>query len=90
MGANPDKLEMANLVENATGLKMNIAAFRSCVEGEKYKNSIQTDVLEAMKIGATGTPTFVVGKSTADGVDGEVVLGAMPYPLFEQKLKDLQ
>jgi len=90
MGADPDKLEIANLVEDASGLKMNVAAFRSCVESEKYKTSIQTDVMEAMKIGATGTPTFVVGKSTADGVDGEVVLGAMPYPMFEEKLKEIQ
>jgi protein-disulfide isomerase len=90
MGANPDKLEMSNLVENATGLKMDVAAFRSCVEGEKYKNAIQTDVMEAMKIGATGTPTFVVGKSTADGVDGEVVLGALPFAMFDQKLKEIK
>jgi protein-disulfide isomerase len=90
MGANPDKLELANLVEDATGLKMNIAAFRSCVESEKYKNAIQTDVMEAMKIGATGTPAFVVGKSTADGVDGEVVLGALPYAMFDEKLKEIK
>ena len=90
MGADPDKLEMANLVEDASGLKMNIAAFRTCVESEKYKNAIQTDVMEAMKIGATGTPTFVMGKSTADGVDGEVVLGAMPYPMFDEKLKEIK
>jgi protein-disulfide isomerase len=90
MGANPDKLELANLVEDATGLKMNIATFRSCVESEKYKNAIQTDVMEAMKIGATGTPAFVVGKSTADGVDGEVVLGALPYAMFDEKLKEIK
>jgi protein-disulfide isomerase len=90
MGANPDKLEMPNLLENAASLKMNVAAFRTCVESEKYKAAIQTDVLEAMKIGATGTPTFVVGKSTAGGVDGEVVLGAMPWVMFDEKLKELK
>jgi protein-disulfide isomerase len=90
MGANPDKLEMANLAEDAAGLKMDVAAFRSCVESEKFKNAIQTDVMEAMKIGATGTPTFVVGKSTANGVDGEVVLGALPYVMFEEKLKEIK
>ena len=45
--------------------------------------------MEAMKIGASGTPTFVVGKSTPDGVDGELVVGSQPYPVFDQKLKDL-
>jgi predicted DsbA family dithiol-disulfide isomerase len=59
------------------------------VESEKYKNAVQTDVMEAMKVGASGTPTFVIGKSTPDGVDGELVVGAQPYPMFDQKLKDL-
>jgi protein-disulfide isomerase len=89
MGANPDKLDMNSLVADVTDLKMDVKAFRACVESEKYKNAVQTDVMEAMKIGANGTPTFVVGKSTPDGVDGELVVGAQPYPMFDQKLKEL-
>jgi protein-disulfide isomerase len=89
MVANPDKLDMDSLVADAADLKMNVKTFRTCVESEKYKNAVQTDVLEAMKIGANGTPTFVIGKSTPDGVDGELVVGAQPYPMFDQKLKDL-
>jgi protein-disulfide isomerase len=89
MVANPDKLDMDSLVADAADLKMNVKTFRTCVESEKYKNAVQTDVMEAMKIGATGTPTFVIGKSTSDGVDGELVVGAQPYPMFDQKLKDL-
>ena len=89
MGANPNKLDMESLVAFAADLKMDVNAFRACVESEKYKNAVQTDVMEAMKIGATGTPTFVIGKSTSDGVDGELVVGAQPYPMFDQKLKDL-
>ncbi len=88
MGANPDKLDLANLLAFASDLKMDEKAFKTCVESEKYKNAVQTDVMEAMKIGATGTPTFVVGKSTPDGVDGEVVVGALPLQLFEKKIKD--
>ena len=89
MGANPDKLDMNSLVADAADLKMDVNAFRTCVESEKYKNAVQTDVLEAMKIGANGTPTFVIGKSTPDGVDGELVVGAQPYLVFDQKLKEL-
>ena len=58
MGANPDKLDMDSLVADAADLKMDVPAFRACVESEKYKNAVQTDVLEAMKIGADGTPDF--------------------------------
>jgi protein-disulfide isomerase len=89
MGANPNKLDMDSLMVDAADLKMDVNAFRACVESEKYKNAVQTDVLEAMKIGASGTPTFVIGKSTPDGVDGDLVVGAQPYPMFDQKLKEL-
>ena len=89
MGANPNKLDMDSLLADAADLKMDVKTFRACVESEKYKNAVQTDVMEAMKIGASGTPTFVIGKSTPDGVDGELMVGAQPYPLFEQKLKEL-
>jgi protein-disulfide isomerase len=87
MGANPDKLDLEHLVGFAADLKMDTTAFRACVTSDKFKNAIQSDVMEAMKIGATGTPTFVIGKSTADGVDGEVVMGALPYQFFDEKLK---
>jgi protein-disulfide isomerase len=90
MSAHPDKLDMDSLVADAQQLKLDVPAFRSCVEKEKYKNDVQSDVLEAMKIGADGTPAFVIGKSTSDGVDGELMVGAQPYPMFDMKLKALE
>jgi protein-disulfide isomerase len=89
MGANPDKLDLGSLLAFAADLKLNVDTFRACVESEKYKNAVQTDVMDAMKIGANGTPTFVIGKSTPDGVDGDLVVGAQPYLVFDQKLKEL-
>jgi predicted DsbA family dithiol-disulfide isomerase len=56
---------------------------------EKYKNEIQADLMEAMRIGADGTPAFVLGKSTADGVDGDLLVGAQPYNMFDLKLRSL-
>jgi protein-disulfide isomerase len=89
MGANPDKLDIDHIVGFAKDLKMDATGLRACVESEKYKDAIQADLLEAMKVGAQGTPTFVLGKSTATGVEGEVMEGAQPFPLFDQKLKEL-
>jgi protein-disulfide isomerase len=88
MAANPDKLDMDSLVADAGSLKLDVKAFRACVESEKNKDAVQTDVLDAVRIGADGTPTFVVGKSTLEGVDGEVIVGAMPYETFDQALKN--
>jgi protein-disulfide isomerase len=90
MGANPDKLDIDHIVGFAADLKIDAAALRACVESGKYKEPVQRDVLEAMKVGANGTPTFVVGKSVGEGVDGELVVGAMPFEMFDAKLKSLE
>ena len=90
MGANPNSLDMEHIVGFAANLKMDTAALRACIDSGKYKERVQSDVLEAMKIGANGTPTFVVGKSVGDGVDGDLVVGAMPFQMFDAKLKELQ
>lgn len=90
MGSNPDKLDMDHIVGFATDLKLNIPTFKSCVESNKYKEAVQSDVMEAMKIGASGTPAFIVGKSTPEGIDGELMVGALPYNMFDEKLKSLK
>lgn len=82
MALNPDKLDMDSLIGYAQDLKLDVPVFRSCIETEKYKSAVQSDVLEAMRVGADGTPAFVIGKSTPDGVDGELLVGAQPLPEF--------
>jgi protein-disulfide isomerase len=90
MGQNPNQLDMDHIAGFADALKMDSKALRACVDSGKYKDPVQADVLEAMKIGANGTPTFIVGKSVGNGVDGELVIGAMPFQVFDEKLKSLQ
>jgi len=89
MAAHPEALDMESLAADAGALKMDTGIFRKCVESGKYKEAVRGDALEAMKIGADGTPAFVLGKSTPDGVDGEIVVGAQPYSVFEEKFKQL-
>jgi protein-disulfide isomerase len=89
MGANPNSLDIEHIIGFAADLKLDTGALRTCVQSGKYKETVQSDVLEAMKIGANGTPTFIVGKSAGNGVDGELVVGAMPFEMFDAKLKEL-
>jgi protein-disulfide isomerase len=89
MAANPDKLDLENIVKFGAQIKMDGPALRTCITSEKYKNAVQTDVMDAMKVGATGTPSFVIGKSTENGVAGEVLIGAQPFEAFDVKLKEL-
>jgi protein-disulfide isomerase len=96
MNANPEKLDLNNLVSFAQDVKLNVDTFRSCVESQKYRSAIENDIQTLMQIAAKlppgeslGTPAFVIGKTTPNGVDGELVIGAMPYAAFDQKLQQL-
>jgi protein-disulfide isomerase len=90
MSTNASTLEMPNIVAWAKNLNLNTDSFQSCVQSGKYKDAVQADAQEARRIGAEGTPAFVIGKSLPDGVDGELLVGAFPYGVFEQKLKALE
>jgi len=89
MQANPEQLEMAKLVDYAQESSIDVAAFRRCIESGKYKDDVQKGARDATTNGVRGTPAFVIGKSTPFGVEGELVMGAVPYGLFEKKVKEL-
>jgi protein-disulfide isomerase len=90
MGANPNSLDLGHIMGFGVELKLDTQKLQDCINSEKYKTQVQANVNEAMKVGANGTPAFVVGKSVGNGVDGELVVGAMPFTMFDQKLKDIQ
>ena len=89
MGSHPDELDLNHLAAYAAELKLNVFAFSDCIRTGKYKNAIQADVQEALKVGASGTPSFVIGKTQPDTVEGELLIGAQPYAVFDEKLREL-
>jgi protein-disulfide isomerase len=89
MAANPDKLDMGHIIGFASDLKLDTQKIQDCINSEKFKERVQADTLEAMRLGASGTPAFIVGKSTGNGVDGELVVGALPFAMFDEKLRGL-
>lgn len=89
MASNPTKLSMDMLINYAKDLGLDAGAFRSCLEQGKFKEAIQKDVTDANGIGATGTPSFLIGRSTPEGVEGQLLIGALPYATFEEKLNAL-
>ena len=45
------------------------------------------DLADAATVGATGTPTFFIGKSSSDGViTGTKIVGAQPYSAFQAEI----
>ena len=90
MIANADKLSAADIKGYAQSLHLDITTFISCLDGNKYKLAVQKDMSEAASLNISGTPSFVIGKSTPDGVDGVVFVGAQPFGAFETKFNEIQ
>lgn len=90
------KLYFENTVSNGKGLAddkmneilaqsgVNAAAVNDCATKEKFKDEIAKDMSDGQAAGVSGTPSFVIGKLTADGkVEGELVVGALPLAQFK-------
>ena len=54
---------------------MNTAAFTNCLQSGKFKGQVHADLLEAQRLGITGTPGFYI--------NGVFLNGAHPAQDFE-------
>ncbi len=50
-----------NFQQMAAGLGLDAAAFKACMDSDKFMEQINADVAEGQKLGVSGTPSFVVG-----------------------------
>jgi protein-disulfide isomerase len=74
----------------AGDLKLNVNAFKTCTaDASKFQADIQKDLNDGTAVGIQGTPSFVIGKTSANGLDGVRFVGARPYSAFDAKLKEL-
>lgn len=87
--SNGSGLTMDQLNQFASDLGLNQANFKSCVDSEKYKDEVSKDLADANAAGATGTPSFIIAKSTGNEVTGKLVVGAQPYSAFQAEIDAL-
>src|SRR2546425_515905 len=71
----------------ARDLGLDMRGFGSCFGNEKYKAAVDQDIAAAVAAGVSGTPTFVVGPTAPDGVEGQRIVGAVPYAVFESAIR---
>jgi predicted DsbA family dithiol-disulfide isomerase len=86
---NANALTGGAIVKLAEGLRLNIVSFGKCLDSSKYDSDIGGQGAEAAAIGIDGTPSFVLGVSTPDGVRGTLLVGAHPYAVFEAEINKL-
>ncbi|HXN24751.1 MAG TPA: thioredoxin domain-containing protein [Candidatus Dormibacteraeota bacterium] len=87
--SNFENLSQNDIVGYAQRLHIDLSLFQSCLQDRKHKSEIQKHLQQAEALKVTGTPTFLVGKTTPEGVEGDIVVGSQPLSVFEDKLKNL-
>ena len=90
--SNGTGLALTQLSVIANDLGLNGSSLQGCLDSEKYKAEVDKDLADATSYGASGTPTFFIGKSDSSGkFEGSIVVGAQPFAAFktiiDEKLK---
>lgn len=86
---NANVLSPDFITRTAGDLKLDTKAFAACTASSKHDAEIQSEMSEGAKLGIDGTPTFVIGRTTPNGIQGPMIVGALPYAQFDAKLKEL-
>jgi protein-disulfide isomerase len=86
---NANVLSPDFIKKTAADLKLDSSAFAACTATTKYDAAIQAELQEGARLGIDGTPTFVIGRTTPSGIEGPMIVGALPYSQFDARLKEL-
>jgi len=84
---NGNALSRDTYLALARDLGLDMQGFGACLGNEKYKAAVDQDIAAAVAAGVSGTPTFVVGPTAPDGVEGQRIVGAVPYAVFEGAIR---
>jgi protein-disulfide isomerase len=86
--ANADKLSPDDILAYAQQVpQLDVNRFKACQQSNQFTDSIKKAEAEANGQGISGTPTFLIGKTQGDVVDGVIVVGAKPLSEFENMFK---
>jgi protein-disulfide isomerase len=88
---NQQQLAAANLPQHAQEVGLDTTAFQQCLDSGKYAALIRKDMSEAQGAGVTGTPSFFLGLSDANGTvkATRALAGAQAYSTFKAVIDEL-
>lgn len=85
--SNGNGLTKDGLYKISDDLGLNTATLKTCMDDKKQEDEVKKDLADANAAGATGTPTFFIGKSTGNGIiEGTKIVGAQPLSAFKQAI----
>lgn len=86
---NGNQLSPDFITRAAGDMKLDMKAFADCSASGKYDADILAEQSEGARLGVNGTPTFLIGRTAGDAVEGPMIVGALPYGYFDTRLKQL-
>ena len=82
--SNGNGLNDEKIGDIAKDLGLNTSKFTSCLSNQVQTDEVKKDIADGSAAGASGTPTFLIGKTTSDGkIEGDLVVGAQPFAAFQ-------
>jgi protein-disulfide isomerase len=72
----------------AAEMKLDGGKFSACRTAKTQSDAAVADRTAANALGITGTPTFLIGRSTKGAFTGEKLSGAQPLAAFEAKIAE--
>ena len=75
------RFKAADLKKWGKDIGLDATAFNGCVDSQKYNDEVLKDKADGDAVGIQGTPTFFI--------NGHVIGGAQPYPVFKKLIDDL-
>ena len=86
---NPKKLSLSYLPSHAATISLDIQAFNACLQSKRHLDDIAKEGKDANAVRLTGTPSFIIGKTTSDVISGPVIIGAQPMNKFDAEINKL-
>lgn len=86
---NNTNLNVDNIKIYASELKLDMSAFNSCFDSNKYMDVIDRDIATARELRITGTPTFLIGRVKSGKLSGRLIVGAQSPAVFSAEINKL-
>lgn len=86
---HPKELGVQDLSRHAKLLSLNTDNFDACMKSDRHLAAIDKDASDARTVRLTGTPSFIIGKTASDQIEGKVVIGAQPLNVFDATITQL-
>ena len=80
MFSKQDELEVEDLKRHAGELGMDQGAFDACLDSGRFAEQVNADMRHGQALGVQSTPTVFI--------NGRAVMGAAPYEVFEEIVRD--